>query len=43
MKPISKTLLDHTNLQAIQWINLNHSRIEITKMEGNGKGMEAGE
>ena len=37
------TLLDHTNLQAIQWINLNHSQIEITTLERNGKGMGARE
>ena len=36
-------LLNHTNLQAIQWINLNHSRIEITTLEGDGKGMGARE
>lgn len=36
------TLLNHTNLQAIQWINLNHSRIEITTLEGDGKGMGQG-
>jgi hypothetical protein len=36
-------LLTHTNLKAIQWINLNHSRIEITTLEKDGKGMGARE
>ena len=27
------TLLEHTDLKAIQWINLNHSRVEITTLE----------
>ncbi len=31
-------LLNHTRLQAIQWINLNHSQIEITTLERNGRG-----
>lgn len=26
-------LLEHTDLRAIQWINLNHSRVEITTLE----------
>lgn len=39
------TLLEHTELKAIQWINLNHSRVEITTLERNeiGKGMRARE
>lgn len=32
------TLLTHTDLQAIQWINLNHARVEITTVEKNAPG-----
>jgi GxxExxY protein len=40
-----ETLLKHASLEAIQWINLNHSRIEITTLDQsrNGKGMGARE
>jgi GxxExxY protein len=31
------TLLAHTDLQAIQWINLNHARVEITTVENKSR------
>lgn len=38
------TLLNHSQLSGIQWINLNHSRVEITTLcEEDGKGMRAEE
>ncbi len=37
------TLLAHTDLHAIQWINLNHSRIEITTLEKDGNELGARE
>jgi GxxExxY protein len=30
------TLMEHTELKAIQWINLNHARVEITTLERGG-------
>ena len=33
-----ETLLSHTRLKAIQWINLNRSRIEITTLDRAGSG-----
>lgn len=35
-------LLTHTKLKAIQWINLNHSRVEITTVELGNVGGEVG-
>ena len=32
-----RRLLALTELKAIQWINLNHARIEFTTLQGNGK------
>jgi GxxExxY protein len=32
-----RRLLGLTELKAIQWINLNHARIEFTTLQGNGK------
>jgi GxxExxY protein len=37
-----KVLLTHAKLKGIQWINLNHSRVEITTIErGVGSSMQA--
>ena len=37
-------LLTHAKLKGIQWINLNHSRVEITTIEAEvGSSMQAGE
>lgn len=38
-----EALLAHTSLEAVQWINLNHSRVEITTVGGDGRGMGAKE
>lgn len=38
-----ETLLSHTRLNAIQWINLNRSRIEITTLELEGSASGAKE
>ena len=38
-----EALLAHTSLEAIQWINLNHSCVEITTVGRNGRGMGATE
>lgn len=36
-------LLAHVELDGIQWINLNRSRLEVTTLQRNGRGMEAEE
>lgn len=38
-----ETLIAHTDLRSVQWINLNHSRIEFTTVEGDDRGMGARE
>jgi GxxExxY protein len=36
-----KVLLSHVNLKAIQWINLNHSLIEITTLQRNATQVDS--
>jgi hypothetical protein len=37
-----EAVLEYTRLEAIQWINLDRSTVEITTLEKNGRGMRAG-